>query len=374
MTASTRRLLGYGLLAGAAGVTLLMLVWLGTSGAQAGGVMLGLLLLFVLVGPLAGTGWYVLARASVEAAEERAFVGKRRVLEADRLFRREVAAQLRQLAGRPGLPAEPIARMAEGLEHAGEDELAWYGTVQLDDARVAVLEQYDELVWKRVRWLRDHAGQRGAPLADAVEHLECALDQRADLLVRGRQAPTTAPAALLRAVEPTPATVAMQALEVGDAVTHAGVDYLVEGVATAFSDGQTWNLVHLVPSTPGATDGWLSVAPGGLEIAWLDSMAPPPPGASHIVVDGSSLPLEATRTATVRVASTAGSADGVLVTTWSYRSGANIGLVEQWPDGAVHAYGGRTLRATELEVWPAARELSPQPAGRDYRTRGSNTS
>ena len=53
MTGASRRALGYGLLAGALGIAALMLIWLATSGAQAGGVVLGLLLMFVLAGPLA---------------------------------------------------------------------------------------------------------------------------------------------------------------------------------------------------------------------------------------------------------------------------------------------------------------------------------
>jgi hypothetical protein len=72
-------------------------------------------------------------------------------------------------------------------------------------------------------------------------------------------------------------------------------------------------------------------------------------------VGGISLPLEATRSATVRIASKAGAADGVLVSSWSYRSGATIGLVEQWPDGAIQAYSGSVLNAGDIDIWPAAK-------------------
>jgi Domain of unknown function (DUF4178) len=161
-----------------------------------------------------------------------------------------------------------------------------------------VLAQDDDLVRQRVRWLRNHSDEPDAPLADAIEHLERALDQRTDLLVRGHEAPIVAPAALLRAPDPGRAVAAIQAVAVGDAVSHGGVHYLVEGVATPFADGQTWKLAHLVPSTAGATDRWLAVAPGGLEIGWLESIVPPLPGARQLPVQGSSLPLDATRTAT----------------------------------------------------------------------------
>jgi hypothetical protein len=358
VSTSARRPLGYGLLAGAAGISILMAAWLATSGAQGGGIVLGLLLLFVLAGPLAGAGWYVLARARADVGDERAFVGKRRILERDRLFRAQLAPQLRQLATVHGVPAEQLNGMAHRLEQTDQDEAAWYDTIQLDDAQAAVLTQYDDLVLERVRWLRDHTGVDASTRAAAVADLQQALDQRSDLLVRGHQAPSVAPAQLLRAPEPAQNTSAIQGLAIGDAVSHGGVDYLVEGVATAFSDGQTWTLVHLVPAAAGPTDRWLYVSPGGLELAILDESAAPRPGANQIGLDGTNVPLEATRSATVRIASKAGAADGVLVSTWSYRAGQTIGLVEQWPDGAVHAYGGRVLKATDVEVWPAARSTT----------------
>lgn len=48
MITDLRRAPGYALLTGAVGIVLLMLLWLATSGAQGGGVVLGLLLTFVL--------------------------------------------------------------------------------------------------------------------------------------------------------------------------------------------------------------------------------------------------------------------------------------------------------------------------------------
>jgi hypothetical protein len=355
MSAASRRPLGYGLLAGAAGISILTVAWLATSGARGGGVVLGLLMLFVLAGPLAGAGWYVLGRVRAEVADERAFVSKRRIVEADHLFRAQLAPQLRQLAAAPGPLADQLTRMAQDLERRDQEEVAWYDSIELGDAQAAVLRQYDDLVWERVRWLRDHPGPAAAALQKAVADLQEALDQRSDLLVRGHQAPTVAPSQLLRASEPAHDTAAILALAVGDAVSHEGVDYLVEGVATAFSNGQTWKLVHLVSATAGSSDRWLYVSPGGLEVALFDKSAAPRPGATQIVVGGISLPLEATRSATVRIASKAGAADGVLVSSWSYRSGATIGLVEQWPDGAIQAYSGSVLNAGDIDIWPAAK-------------------
>jgi hypothetical protein len=357
VTAESRRPLGYGLLGGAAGLTLLLIAWLATSGAQAGGVVLGLVLVFVLAGPLAGAGWYVLARASADVVEERAFVGKQRVLQADKLFRSGLVLQLRQLAAMPGFPAEQLHRIAAELEPAGHDEIARYDTIQLTDAQVAILQQYDDLVWQRVRWLRDHGGAGVASVRQAMDHLQQAIDQRSDLLIRGLQAPSVAPSVLLQA-SPKAGSAAVEVLDVADAVTYEGSDYVIEGLATGFADGQTWKLAHLVPSGAGSTECWLSVAPGGLELAWLESLThPPQPAAAQIVVQATSLPLTDSRSAITHVSSTAGTAPGVLVRSWSYRAGSLVGLVEEWPDGTVHAYGGRSITPDAVEVWPASHIL-----------------
>jgi uncharacterized protein DUF4178 len=356
MTAESRRPLGYGLLGGSAGLTMLLLLWLATSGAQAGGVVLGLVLIFVLAGPLAGAGWYVLARASADVVEERAFVSKQRVVDADKLFRTQLAVELSQLAAAPGLPAEPLRRLAAQLVLTEHDEIARYEVIQLSDSQVALLKEYDDLVWQRVRWLRDHGGANETA-REAVAQLQQAIDQRSDLLLRGRQAASVEPSALLEA-SPRAESTAVEALDVGDAITYEGSDYVVEGLATGFSNGQTWKLAHLVPSGAASHDCWLSVAPGGLNVAWLESLTPPPlPAVSHVVVQGTSLPLAGSRSAVTRVSSTAGTATGVLVRSWDYRAGSLVGLVEEWADGSVHAYAGRSITPDAVQVWPASHVL-----------------
>jgi hypothetical protein len=354
MTGEGRQTLGYGLLAGAGGIAVLLLLWLAVSGVQASGFVLGLVLLFVLAGPLAGAGWYVLARGRADVVAEQAFVGKRRVIEADRLFRGEVTAELRRLAAAPGVPRDRLLRIADGLERAAADESAWYDAIQLDDAQTAVLNQYDDLAWARVRWLRDHADETAVVLDEAMDDLQVALDQRSDLLLRGQLAPTVAPGALLQAAQPhARESKALASIALGDAVTHEGTDYLVEGLATSFAEGQTTKLAHLVPSGANAEEHWLAISAGGFEFGWLQSITPPEPGTKQLVHDGSVLDQVDSSSAMVHVDSTAGAAPGVLVRSWTYRAGPRLGLVEQWPDQSVHAYAGRTIAARELEVWPA---------------------
>jgi hypothetical protein len=364
MSASSRRALGFGLLAGAGGITLLMLAWLATSGAQSGGIVLGLLLLFVLAGPLAAVGAYLAFGSRAEVAAEETFAGKRRVLEADRLFRRELSARLRQLADMPGVPADRLRRLAERADHTLADESAWYTAVQLDDAQIAALGHYDDLVWERVRWLTQHTTEAPAVVVAAVDQLEQAVDERTDVLVRGRQAPRAAPAELLASTSSEHESRPVQDLTVGDAVSRDGVDYLAEAVATSFADGQTWKLVRLAPSGADGGERWLEIAPAGLDLAWLDqATAPSAPGAAQL----GPLVLVASGSATTTVATRTGTEPAVLIRTWRYRDANRVGLVQQWPDGALRAYIGTPIKPRDLDVWPAT---APTGASTDALSAG----
>ncbi len=349
----TARLLGYGLLVGAAVLALLMLAWLAVSGAQGGGVVLGLILLVVLCGPLAAAGVVVLARQRQDAAAEAAFASKRRILDADRLFRAELAPELRQLARQPALPSTHLEEMAEDLERSSYDSPGWYEAVQLGDGDAATLQRYEDLVWDRVRRLRERA-TANAPRGEidqSVAELDRALDQRRDLLVRGRHAPEVAPSTLLRAGTPARGLQALQDLAPGDAVSYDSADFLAEGVATYFAEGQTWKLVHLVPASTGPTGRWLYVGPEGLEVAVLDEAA---------ALSSPNLPVVASGTATANVQSAAGAARGVLVVFTRYGADNAVARDEEWPDGARHTYSGVRVTPTDLEVWPASAP-SPRP-------------
>jgi hypothetical protein len=351
----TGRMLGYSLLGGAGVLAGLMLLWLAVSGARSGGIVLGLILLVVLAGPLAIAGLVVVRRQPLEAAAAAVFASKRQVLDADRLFRHEVAPELRQLARQPALAAAHVEELAEDLERTTYDSPEWYSAVQLGDDDVATLKRYEDLVWERVRLLRDRAAAGAAPadLGQGVRELQQALDQRRDLLVRGRRAPTASPSVLVRAAEPVRGLDAVCMVGLGDAVTTAdGTDYVVEGLATYFAEGQTWQLVHLAPAGPGASQRWLYIGPGGFDLGLLDEVELA--GADQtLTVNSQPLSRVAGGTASVDVESRAGSARGVLITFSRYSGPGAIGLQEDWPDGASHAYAGPTVTASDLEIWPA---------------------
>ena len=350
MTAESRRLLGLGLLAGAAGIVLLMLVWLASSGVEAGGFVLGLLLTFMLAGPLAAGGLFVLVQSRQDQTLEDRFASKRRILDADRLFRQELHNRLLQLAQTPGLPGPELRQVAAAVQRASFDDVAWYDAIQLDDSQVPLLRHYDDLVWERVRWMSDHPFDS----SDTLRELQQAIDQRGDLLVRGRTGPAVAPAALLQAAPPA----SLPQLALGDALTVDSIDYLVDAVATLFAEGQISRLHHLVPSGGGGAEHWLFVSPGGLQLALLDALPGiHTTGAAQLTYRDTALKLSSSQSQTVSVQTSELSTPDVLVRVWTYASGSLVARVEQWPDGAIHAYAGELIQPRHIEVWPAARQL-----------------
>ena len=346
------RALGLGLLAGAAGIVLLMALWLAVSGARGGGIVLGLLLTLVLAGPLAGGGWYVLSRQSAERASAAAFATRRSVLDADRLFRAEIGDALRRLADKPGLPAADLRDLADDLQGSAHRGAAWAETVQLDDAGLERLGRYDDLVRERVRRLRDAASDQ--PAESAIRELRQALDQREDLLLRGRGAPALDAGQLLRADAPRAESADLERLSIGDAVTHDTTDYVVENLASYFADGQSWKLARLVATGGETPPAWLYVGPGSLDVALLAEL-PATTDDGPPAVPGAQLAAAGAGTAVVDVASKAGSARGVLVAYRRFRDPGHLALVERWPDDVRRAYAGSFIKPDDLQVWPAVR-------------------
>ncbi|MBV9328056.1 MAG: hypothetical protein JO352_30445 [Chloroflexi bacterium] len=342
------RALGTGLLVGAGGIVLLLLAWLLVGGVGGGGIVLLLLLMLILAGPLAGAGWYILSRQPEEQRAEVAFLRKQRILDSDRVFRAQTAAALRDLAADPALPERQLRSLADELQDATHGSAAWQDLVQLDDSGSETLRRYDDLVRQRVRRLRDDPrnAQQG------LRELRQAVDQREDLLVRGRVAPGVDPSLLLTS-DPAPAlSGGLEQIGVGDAVSREAVNYVVENVASYFAEGQRWKLARLVPTGPGATVAWLYVGPQAMEIALLDEL--PSAGDGPVTMSGHALPEVASGTAVADVTGGARTAEGVLVAYRRYREGRSFGLVEHWPDQTSRTYGGSLIDSSDLDVWPAS--------------------
>jgi hypothetical protein len=146
-----------------------------------------------------------------------------------------------------------------------------------------------------------------------------------------------------------------QPLSIGDAVSHAGVEYVVEDISSNFAEGETSRMVHLVARDGVAGEHWVSISPDGTELAWLDAAASRgTPGAAQLALGAVVLPLVSGQTAIVKVWSAGGSTPAAFASVWWYRADRMVATVEQSSDGRVRAYAGRIVEPGRLDVWPAA--------------------
>ena len=376
----TSRALGYGLIG--LGVILggfLILSMVVTAAAGdllVGGALLWLLLALIVAVPLIGAGYFVLQRSKQEQADEAEFVGRRRVLDQDRLFRARIASEARQqaerlvsLAGNEPRLARAAARLrqvADQLESPGYDQAAWYDAVRLADTDIAALNQYDTLATERLRRIAARAdalelregGSASEDAEDAGEILrlvqawERDLDQRLELL-RGERAPSVAPSALLGAGAPARGADAIAALGLGDAVSYELDDYLVEVTVSYFASGRSWKL-HRLGS--GSQQRWLYVGPGGLSLAMLESADPAgADGSDEVRLADTVYRLRERGEAGVSVESTVSAAQELTVDYHHYAApSGELYWLEGWPDG-LRAYCGAPIRPPALEIWPRER-------------------
>jgi hypothetical protein len=339
-----------------------LLVTAASGDLRGGGFVLGLVLVAVLALPLLGVGYYLWQRSGVEERASSRFEARRRLYESDRLFRQQAAADLRGLAERlRGQPttADRLRAIAASVEGARRDEAAWYEADPLSDDDLPALRRYEDALQAEMDRLSDLAVRALQGEAGAAEALPAALDrwerayrQREALLLRGRRGPAVDPGALLRSGTPTRGTAALNALALGDAVTVDFEDYLVQSVLSYFAEGRTW---HLYLLRSGSAERWLWGSAGGLAWAVLDPLAAPPaPGSSTVEIEGATLTLAESGSATVDITTPAGAEQGVAVDYWRY-SGPDKRMVwvERWPR-EVRAGAGRETLPDTIDVWPHA--------------------
>lgn len=344
----------------------LLILWTGANAAtgelRAGGAVFALILAAVLALPPLGAGYYLLQRSAVEERDTGRFEARRKLLEGDRLFRQQAAAHLRGLAERLGAQpaaAERLRALAATAEGARRDETAWYEADPLADEDLPTLRRYEDTLQAETDRLSDLTVRTLQGETGAAEALPASLDrwertyrQREALLLRGRRGPAVAPEALLRARTPTRGAAALNALALNDAVTVDFEDYVVQGVLSYFAEGRTW---HLYLLRSGGAERWLWGSAGSLTWAVLDPLVPTPaPGAPSVEMEGATLALAESGSATVDVTTTAGAERGIGVEYWRY-SGPDrrVVWVERWP-GEVRAGAGRETLPDTIDVWPHA--------------------
>jgi hypothetical protein len=178
-----------------------------------------------------------------------------------------------------------------------------------------------------------------------------------------RKARLPTPVTMLRPRSRARSRSIFEPLSIGDAVSYAGAEYVVEDIRSSFAEGETSRIVHLVPRDGLSRDQWLSISPDGTELAWLNAAAiSGAPGAQQLVLGEVVLRLTSAHTAVVKARSARGSTPAAFASVWRYRAEPMVATVEQTSDGHIRAYAGRIVDNGQLDVWPAALTSALQAA------------
>jgi hypothetical protein len=350
----------------------LVVLWLVVNAAggqlQAGGFVLGLILMAVLALPPIGAGLVIMRRAAAEQVEQERFERRRQVLESDQMFRTTIARDLRQVERRLSeLPdrkpatvraSARVRDLIDDVEQVGYDQATWHDAVQLEDQDLDALRRYDDLLQQGLRRLESQVdelpgGAAGAEseLLTSLQQWDETLAQRQDLLLRGKRAVTAAPGELLEA-RPKRQAGDVTRLAPSDAVSVSGDDYMVELTVTYFGGGKTWWLHRL---RAGPEERWLHVAPEGLTATLAESIEPPgDPRSEMIRYKGSACRPTEDGDATASIDGPDGQQEGIAVRYWRFAApDGSIVSVEHWPDSQ-RAYAGKPPKPGQLEIFHAS--------------------
>lgn len=360
------RMLGTALLAVGLVLGLLGVAWMAVNAAsgalEAGGFVLGLIFLSVLVVPLVLVGWFLRRRGAVEDLEAADFGQRRRLFERDKIFRQVLQRESHLTgellgsvaAGLDGQAAQSLRQAQSalaGLREAASEpvkESVWLEAAPLDPREAGKVARYDDLLLAAIRRIREEAGEGQSLDAGAAQGLlrlarsaQRQFALRQDLLLRGRGLPAVSPLRLLKGEVPEPGRIAPESLRPGAAVSLGADDYLVTARLTYFAEGREWHALALQGE-------------GGERRLQVELEAPAvlfmePIGAGRL--QG---PVDQSGTASVSVDGLAASAEGVVVDyRRTHEADGRTGWWERWPEGE-RAYVGRGLRVSELQLWPSA--------------------
>jgi len=143
-------------------------------------------------------------------------------------------------------------------------------------------------------------------------------------------------------------------IQVNDAVSHAGRDYLVEGVVTYDSGAETWQLARAVD---GGSVLWIEPAHGDAdgrllvlrEIRDLEMSVPPPSAiAYHELTYVQRLATRVTVSVEGRVPDRTGGS----VMLWRYRAAGDLYLQLEEGAGRVAMLAGESVHPSMIEVLP----------------------
>jgi len=255
-----------------------------------------------------------------------------------------------------------LQRFVDRLRTASYGYAGWFLGPVIQEADLAQLVAFDSALADGVAQVAGgidgvaSAVKAGQGLSAAVADLSATLDGlnarfdgRQELLSRGKRLP---PAELAKVLQPPQPPSELEKklgqLQLNDAVTYAGADYLITAKATYTAEGKTW-LAYRLEDLPVVR--WLRVGDGPVTLDEPLELAVEMPPPAELVVAGVKFSQVSTRTGTVAVEGPGGKRRGS-VQAWRYQSpeGASL-LIEGWGD-QVQVWRSQAIDPEFLKVWP----------------------
>ncbi|MGI8424091.1 MAG: DUF4178 domain-containing protein [Chloroflexota bacterium] len=339
-----------------------------------------LVLALIVAGPFIGAGVYLRSKGQQETTQAGVFSERRAVLDSDVALRREVVRELEQTLQSLGTATRALSnaaaasvQRAQRLLADARDDLArpgysaatlLEGSAGLRADQHAIARRYDDLVSSQARRLgqlvqrlqSDASDTAAGTLAAAAELFASHVAERESLLGRGQIAASLSPQDMLAAgAAPRRRVEDPVSLNLEDAVSFEGEDYIARGVLDYFGGGRRWRMYQL---HDGHHERWLEVRADGTQLAWLLRLADPPAVTGESASHAGAIYTASDRgAATVNIESAAGRQAGVLVDYQRYLAGSDVLTVETWPDGP-RFLAGRAVSREDVELWtrPAATE------------------
>lgn len=241
----------------------------------------------------------------------------------------------------------------------------WFNAAQIGETDIDALTRFDATLANGVPGLKAAIEQIAAALkaqagveeaidacAEMIDNLNAQFDQREQFLATGKKPsldlPTTSPLSALEAKKkPDADLVALTNLKLNDAVTFAGVDYLVAGKITFTPPtGSFWAILL----QDGGKQVWLRIAPGN-EIAACQEirLVVPSPLPDSLTHDNQTWACEITGQATAVVEGAGGAKRGT-VNYARYLANSQRLWVEDF-GGETRVMLGDLISASEIKVY-----------------------
>ncbi|MBS1252315.1 MAG: hypothetical protein MAG451_01354 [Anaerolineales bacterium] len=258
-----------------------------------------------------------------------------------------------------------LQRFIDRLRTASYGYAGWFDTARVREPELEQLYAFDQALSAGVgrvsagldavaEAIEAGEGVEGAAeaLAGTVDGLNRRFDQRRDLISEGKKVP---PNELQDALEetlppPSPAFQALADLKVDDALTYAGIDYIIMAKVSYDIQGEM-SYAYKLEDT--GTERWLRVGASESEVGLfgtVDHSVSAPPAETLGVAGETFRQIDAAQ-AKAYIVGPGGRREG-LARYWLYASDSGAQLwVEQWGED-VHVQRGEPVDVAQLELWP----------------------